>query len=376
MVLGGHSYGGAVALITALRGRVTPRALALFEPVAVPVLAAVGDAEAFAAAQALFEGYCAAFEGGDPEAARIMVDYWFGAGALDQMPAPIREYLIAHTGHNVGDVRATFATRTRWRRCAACPMPVLCVHGSRSVAMMVKIVEAIASHAPRGIIRKLEKANHAMTTTHPDAVAALIADGGRERVSLGRGGAFLAAGRRSWGAVVMPRESRAAGAARAAPIPKTGERLPAVGLGTWQVFDVAGDAEELAQARETLRVFVERGGRVIDSSPMYGSSEAVTGQLAAELGVQPKLFVATKVWTSGKQAGIRQMEDSMRKLRVKRLDLMQVHNLVDVSDAPGHPARLEGGRARPLPRRHPLPRGRARRPREAHRAGATSTSCR
>jgi diketogulonate reductase-like aldo/keto reductase len=72
------------------------------------------------------------------------------------------------------------------------------------------------------------------------------------------------------------------------------------------------------------------GGRVIDSSPMYGSSEAVTGQLATELGLPGKLFLATKVWTSGKPAGIRQMQDSMRKLRVERLDLMQVHNLVDV----------------------------------------------
>jgi len=114
------------------------------------------------------------------------------------------------------------------------------------------------------------------------------------------------------------------------PVPRTGERLPAVGLGTWQVFDVAGDARELGQARETLRVFMDGGGRVIDSSPMYGSSETVTGQLAAELGVGAKLFVATKVWTSGKQAGLLQMEDSMRKLRVERLDLMQVHNLVDV----------------------------------------------
>ncbi len=113
-------------------------------------------------------------------------------------------------------------------------------------------------------------------------------------------------------------------------IPRSGERLPAVGLGTWQVFDVAGDARELQQARETLREFVTGGGRVIDSSPMYGSSEAVTGQLATELGVADRLFVATKVWTSGRQAGIRQMEDSMRKLRVQRLDLMQVHNLVDV----------------------------------------------
>jgi len=123
-------------------------------------------------------------------------------------------------------------------------------------------------------------------------------------------------------------------AARAAerlqrPIPKTGETIPAVGLGTWQAFDVAGDAAETAQAREALKALVDLGGRVIDSSPMYGSAESVSGQLADELRVKAKLFVATKVWTSGKQAGIRQMEDSMRKLRVERLDLMQVHNLVD-----------------------------------------------
>jgi|SoimicmetaTmtHMA_FD_contig_61_1727626_length_2853_multi_3_in_0_out_0_1 diketogulonate reductase-like aldo/keto reductase len=123
-------------------------------------------------------------------------------------------------------------------------------------------------------------------------------------------------------------------AARAAdrilrPIPKTGEAIPAVGLGTWQAFDVAGDGAGTAQARGALKALVELGGRVIDSSPMYGSAETVSGQLAEELGVRSRLFVATKVWTSGKQAGIRQMEDSMRKLRVERLDLMQVHNLVD-----------------------------------------------
>src|SRR5262252_4853155 len=115
------------------------------------------------------------------------------------------------------------------------------------------------------------------------------------------------------------------------PIPKTGEAIPAVGLGTWQAFDVAGNAAEVAQAREALKALVDLGGRVIDSSPMYGSAESVSGQLAQELGVGSKLFVATKVWTSGRQAGIRQMEDSMRKLRVERLDLMQVHNLVDAA---------------------------------------------
>ena len=129
----------------------------------------------------------------------------------------------------------------------------------------------------------------------------------------------------------MPKESPAANGPLARRIPKTGESIPAVGLGTWQVFDVAGNAKELGEARETLKVFVELGGRVIDSSPMYGSSEAVTGQLAVEAGLRGKLFIATKVWTSGRQAGLRQMEESMKKLRVERLDLMQVHNLVDAS---------------------------------------------
>jgi len=145
---------------------------------------------------------------------------------------------------------------------------------------------------------------------------------GSRRTFLRAAGGFL-------GALLMPAGARAAGHLERR-IPKTGEALPAVGLGTWQVFDVAGDARELAQAKETLRVFVEGGGRVVDSSPMYGSAEQVTGQLAAELGAHVTLFVATKVWTSGKQAGIRQMEESMRRLRVARLDLMQVHNLVDV----------------------------------------------
>src|SRR6266851_930921 len=140
---------------------------------------------------------------------------------------------------------------------------------------------------------------------------------------------FLRTGACALGALLMPVESPAASGPLARRVPKTGEAIPAVGLGTWQVFDVASDAKEKAQAQETLKVFVDLGGRVIDSSPMYGSSESVTGELAAALGVRAKLFFATKVWTSGRQAGIRQMEDSMKKLRVERLDLMQVHNLVD-----------------------------------------------
>lgn len=112
------------------------------------------------------------------------------------------------------------------------------------------------------------------------------------------------------------------------PIPRTGEALPVIGLGTWQAFDAA-DSARRAPLREVLREFVRLGGSVVDSSPMYGRAESVAGELAAELGLQRKLFIATKVWTSGADAGIRQMEESFRRLRVARVDLMQVHNLVD-----------------------------------------------
>ena len=144
------------------------------------------------------------------------------------------------------------------------------------------------------------------------------------------------ASRRTWlktatlaAAGVMTRAFAADAPLETRRIPKSGEAIPVVGLGTWQVFDVAGNATGLAEARDALARFVALGGRVVDSSPMYGSSEAVLGDLAASLGVQDRLWVATKVWTTGREAGIRQMEDSMAKLRVARLDLMQVHNLVD-----------------------------------------------
>lgn len=113
-------------------------------------------------------------------------------------------------------------------------------------------------------------------------------------------------------------------------IPSSGEILPVIGLGTWQTFDVGTAEAERMPLAEVLSAFVELGGRLIDSSPMYGRSEEVAGEIAASLGLRDRLFVATKVWTRGKSAGLRQMEESMRKLRAKPVDLMQVHNLVDV----------------------------------------------
>lgn len=109
----------------------------------------------------------------------------------------------------------------------------------------------------------------------------------------------------------------------------SGQRLPVVGLGTYQTFDVAAHAPERAELKNVLATLVQSGATVIDSSPMYGRAEEVVGELADEQKLQPKLYLATKVWTRGRQAGISQMEDSFRLLRAKRIDLMQVHNLVD-----------------------------------------------
>ena len=113
-------------------------------------------------------------------------------------------------------------------------------------------------------------------------------------------------------------------------IPSTGENLPVVGLGTWQAFDAGVSAAERAPLQEVLGSFAAMGGTVVDSSPMYRRSEQVIGDLSAAAGLQGRFFIATKVWTTGKAEGIRQMQASMEKLRARRIDLMQVHNLVDV----------------------------------------------
>ncbi len=114
---------------------------------------------------------------------------------------------------------------------------------------------------------------------------------------------------------------------RTRKIPRTGEAIPVIGLGTWQTFDVGASERERAPLAEVLRRFFAAGGTAIDSSPMYGRSETVTGDLITA-GRHPA-FVATKVWTRGADAGTAQIEESMRRLRSDRLDLLQVHNLLD-----------------------------------------------
>lgn len=113
-------------------------------------------------------------------------------------------------------------------------------------------------------------------------------------------------------------------------IPSTGEQIPVIGLGTWQAFDIGPSDPDWTQAREALKTFFDGDGRVVDSSPMYGRAEAAIGALAAELGIAEPLFLATKVWTRGRSQGISQMEQSLALLGVAKIDLMQVHNLLDL----------------------------------------------
>ena len=113
------------------------------------------------------------------------------------------------------------------------------------------------------------------------------------------------------------------------PIPSTKEALPVVGCGTWIGFDQRPGTDEYKRLPGVLEALFAAGGTVIDSSPMYGRSEETTGELLATAKPRTKPFLATKVWTSGREAGIAQMEQSFARLRTKEIDLMQVHNLVD-----------------------------------------------
>jgi diketogulonate reductase-like aldo/keto reductase len=130
-------------------------------------------------------------------------------------------------------------------------------------------------------------------------------------------------------AAALPAGSGAASHMLRRPIPASGETIPVVGLGTWRVFDVGGSPSERGPLKDVLKSLVELGGRVVDSSPMYGAAESVVGDLASELAITDKLFLATKVWTSGRDAGVAQMEQSVKRLRAQRLDLIQIHNLLD-----------------------------------------------
>jgi diketogulonate reductase-like aldo/keto reductase len=113
------------------------------------------------------------------------------------------------------------------------------------------------------------------------------------------------------------------------PIPKTGEAMPVIGLGTWQTFDAGPELGSRKLLRQVIDALFEGGGKMIDSSPMYGRAEGVVGDLLAAMDGQEKAFVATKVWTSGRERGEEQMRRSAQLLRKPVIDLMQIHNLLN-----------------------------------------------
>ena len=112
-------------------------------------------------------------------------------------------------------------------------------------------------------------------------------------------------------------------------VPSSGEAIPVIGMGSSDTFDVGDDPTGREGLRGVLQSLVEGGGRVIDTSPMYGRAETVLGDLIDELSLGPKLWFATKVWTRGRDAGARQIDESLARLRTKKLDLLQIHNLLD-----------------------------------------------
>lgn len=142
------------------------------------------------------------------------------------------------------------------------------------------------------------------------------------KVGMGSGAALLLASGRL-GAQPGPLIDRA--------IPSSGERLPVIGIGTARRWEKVTTPDEMAPLREVLRQFAERGGKVIDTAPSYGTAEAVAGELAADLGIRPALFLATKVGAMGREAGVQEIEASFRRLRVSRIDLIAVHNLRDTT---------------------------------------------
>ncbi len=132
-------------------------------------------------------------------------------------------------------------------------------------------------------------------------------------------------------ALIAPQFAFAAAAAGMStrPIPSTGEAVPVIGMGTSGSFEVGGTVAERDPLREVLRRFFAGGGRLIDTAPSYGPAESVLGDLLAELGLRGQAFLATKLGTTGREAGLEQFTTSLQRMRTDRIDLLQVHNLRD-----------------------------------------------
>lgn len=148
------------------------------------------------------------------------------------------------------------------------------------------------------------------------------------KITFSRREALLAGGALACGAWPA---AAATGSMLARPIPASGELLPVIGLGTYNVFDVDGSAGEIADRKYIVDLLTGAGGRLIDTSPMYNRSERIIGEISAAGAARSELFIATKVWTDGRDAGLAQMRRSAELMRADVIDLMQVHNLRDTA---------------------------------------------
>lgn len=115
-------------------------------------------------------------------------------------------------------------------------------------------------------------------------------------------------------------------------IPSSGEKIPVIGMGTWITFNVGSNNKLKDQRTEVLAEFFKKGGSVIDSSPMYGSSEEVLGYALKKLGKQDQVFAATKIWTSSKVEGVEQFKNSQKLWGLDKIELQQIHNLLGLGD--------------------------------------------
>jgi pimeloyl-ACP methyl ester carboxylesterase len=174
ILLAAHSYGASVALHLALRGNIPITRLLLIEPVTPHALELAGNEASHGVLRSGIGGYLDAHEAGEPEAVSRMIDFWFGAGAFHAMREPVRTYLIDRTPVNVRDVRASFAETYTYDDLARLDLPVLIACGSRSPSVTVDLAEAVLAGLPQGRRATVEGGDHAMLTSHPEAVAHMI----------------------------------------------------------------------------------------------------------------------------------------------------------------------------------------------------------
>lgn len=187
VLLAGHSYGGNVALNAARLAPEKVSRLVLFEPVLISILKTGGEIEAYERTRAAFDRYIAAAQAGEPRAARLMIDYWFGEGGFDRMPAAVQAYMEARTLVNVRDVLASYDESYSPEDLAALPMPASIAYGTISPDPQRRLAEAMARLMPRGTAVAVPGATHDMLDSHPEAVAAIIA--GVAVAAAGPGGA-------------------------------------------------------------------------------------------------------------------------------------------------------------------------------------------